>query len=76
MTRQKLQLTGKFVALVAVIALSASMGHAADEKEVYTAFAVNMRGTGPGGATTFQTMDRWSTRKSGPCFEDAPGEGP
>ncbi len=49
------------LALVATLAPSAGLA-AGDEKEVYTAFAVNMGGTGPGATTTFEiTIDRWST---------------
>lgn len=46
-----------------VLAVSA-VTLAADEREEYTAFAVNMSGSGPSGATTFQiTIDRWSTEE-------------
>lgn len=57
---------GKLVVLAALLALTVTGLVAADDKdkvrEEYTAFAVNMGGTGPAGATTFEiTIDRWST---------------
>ena len=63
MTMQTLRVAGKIVVLAAVIALSATIGQAAeDEKEVFTVHAVNMSGAGRSGTTTFTiTIDRWSS---------------
>ena len=63
MTMQTLRFAGKIVSLAAVIALSATIGQAAeDEKEVFNVHAVNMSGAGRSGTTTFTiTIDRWSS---------------
>jgi len=63
MTMQTLRFAGKIVSLAAAIALSATIGQAAqDEKEVFTVHAVNMSGAGRSGTTTFTiTIDRWSS---------------
>ena len=63
MSMQTLRFAGKIVFLAAVIALSATIGLAAqDEKEVFTVHAVNMSGAGRSGTTTFTiTINRWSS---------------
>ncbi len=48
--------------VVSLVLMVSAMTALADEKEVYTAFAVNMSGAGRSGATTFtMTITRWST---------------
>ena len=61
MPSQKRKIATAIVSLVAVLAL-ATVATAADEKEVYTAFAVNMGGAAQGASGTIEiNITRWSS---------------
>ena len=65
MTEKDWKLVMRILALAVVVALSATMAQAQDDKDVkesYTAFAVNMSNVGAGRASSFQiNITRWST---------------
>ncbi len=62
MLSKKLKVTGTIVAVVAALGLTA-MAHAQDNKEVYSAFVVNMGGAAGMSGTLSINITRWTTNE-------------